>query len=177
MGFMKSSSRMAMVLAGAVWVQAQAASAVPSVGLAAPAFVGQDLKGRLFDLSSLKGHVVVVNLWATWCTPCRAEMPMLEAFYKAHKVSGVMIVGLSADRHRDIGDVRRVMQAFSYPAALLADAKTNGFGSPSVLPQTYVLDDRGFVRIVFDNSKGPLTQEQLTAAIEAASAASDHAKS
>jgi hypothetical protein len=45
------------------------------------------------------------------------------------------------------------------------------------LPQTYVLDDRGFVRIVFDNTKGPLTQEQLTAAVEAAGAASDHAKS
>jgi thiol-disulfide isomerase/thioredoxin len=174
---MTSSSWMAMVLAGAVWAQAQAASAVPSVGSAAPAFVGQDLGGRPLDLSSLKGHVVVVNLWATWCTPCRAEMPVLDAFYQAHKASGVMLVGLSADRHRDTGDVRKVMHAFSYPSALLADAKTNGFGAPTLLPQTYVLDARGVVRVILDNTKGPLTEEQLAAAVETARAPTDHAKS
>jgi thiol-disulfide isomerase/thioredoxin len=159
---------MAMVLAGAVWACAQAASAAPSVGAAAPAFVGQDLEGRPLDLAALRGRVVVVNLWATWCTPCRAEMPMLDAFHKAQQTSGVRLVGLSADRHRDGGEVRKVMHAFSYPAAILADAKTNGFGSPGTLPQTYVIDGDGIVRAVFDNSKGPLTEDRLTAAVEAA---------
>ncbi len=162
---MTSYSLMAMVLAGAVWALAQAASAAPSLDAPAPAFVGQDLEGRPFDLASLKGHVVIVNLWATWCTPCRAEMPMLDAFYKAHRSSGVVLVGLSADRHRDLTDVRRVMASFSYPAALLADAKINGFGAPSALPVTYVIDAGGSIRTRFNGVDGPLTEQALETSI------------
>ncbi len=162
---MKSSYWMAAVMAGAAWLHVQAAIAAPAVGKAAPAFVGQDLDGRPLDLAALHGHVVIVNLWATWCTPCRAEMPMLDAFYKAHRAEGLVLVGLSADRHRDLGDMRKVMQAFSYRAAMLADAKSNGFGSPGALPLTYVIDARGEVHAIFDNHAGPLTQSDLEKAI------------
>ena len=74
---------------------------------------------------------------------------MLEGYYRKHRAEGVRLVGLSADRHRDLGDVRRVMQAFSYPAAVLVDAKENGFGSPTALPVTYVVDRSGIVRARF----------------------------
>jgi thiol-disulfide isomerase/thioredoxin len=163
---MKAYLWTALVLVSVAWGQTQAAWAAPAVGSVAPAFVGQDLGGHPLDLAALKGHVVIVNLWATWCTPCRAEMPMLETFYNQHKGDGVVLVGLSADRPRDLGEVRRVMTPFTYPAAVLADAKVNGFGRPGALPQTYVIDATGKVRVVFDNSAGPLTKDQLTAAVE-----------
>ena len=141
------------------------ASAAPRVGEPAPVFVGQTLKGEAFDLAKLRGHVVVVNLWATWCPPCRAEMPMLDAFYKAHQGEGLMMVGLSADRHRDLGEARKAMDAFSYPAAMLADAKSNGFGAPTALPITYVIDAEGTIKAILTPGDKPLTAAQLSAAV------------
>ncbi len=144
--------------------------AAPGVGAPSPAFVGKAMDGATLDLSALRGHIVVVNLWATWCTPCRAEMPMLEGFYRKHQADGVVLVGLSADRRRDEGEVRRVMRAFTYPAALLAEGTSNGFGSPTALPVTYVLRKDGIIGAVFSGADGPLTEPALGAAVARLSA-------
>lgn len=151
-------------LAG-VMLSAGTAFAAPRVGDPAPALIGQALEGQPFDLAALRGHVVIVNVWATWCPPCRAEMPMLDAVYKAHRAEGLALVGLSADRHRDLGEVRKVMKSFSYPALMASEAKVNGFGSPSVLPITYVIGADGTVRAVLSAGDAPLTEAQLQAAI------------
>ena len=68
-----------------------AADSRPRVGQPAPDFVLQDLAGNSGRLSNLRGQVVLVNLWATWCPPCRAEMPDLSALYLAHKDEGFII--------------------------------------------------------------------------------------
>jgi thiol-disulfide isomerase/thioredoxin len=159
-------------MAGALLLCAAAASAAPRVGDAAPALVGETLKGEGFDLAELRGHVVVVNLWATWCPPCRAEMPMLDAFYKARQDEGLILVGASADRRRDLGEVRKVMASFSYPAVMLTDAKVNGFGAPRALPIIYLIDAKGSIAAVLVAGDTPLTQAQLAAAVTG-SAASD----
>lgn len=161
---------MAILLASVGLLCAAPATADPRVGEPAPALVGETLQGQPFDLRKLRGHTVVVNLWATWCPPCRAEMPMLDAFYKAHQADGVALVGLSADRHRDIRDVRKVMGSFSYPAVVLSDAKLNGFGSPRALPITYVIDSGGIVRAILSPGDKPLAEAQLNAAVSQASA-------
>ena len=116
------------------------------VGQPAPVLVVPELNGETFDLSALRGKVVVLNVWATWCPPCRKEMPVLDSFYGEYHGRGVEMIGLSADRGRDRNQVRKVMQAVHYPAAMLADSKKNGFGTFNVLPVTFVIDSSGVVR-------------------------------
>jgi len=153
------SGLIAILLAGASPAAAQ------KVGAPAPALVGQTIDGKPFDLAKLRGHVVIANVWATWCTPCRVEMPTLEAFYKAHQGQGVALVGLSADRPRDTATVDRVMAAFSYPAIVLNSAKVNGFNPPNVLPVTYIIDAKGIVRSALLYTDKPLSETDLAAAV------------
>ena len=153
-----------LALAGALGLASAgvARAAAPSVGARAPALVLHTLGGGPMDLGQPTGQVVVVNLWATWCAPCRAEMPMLNAFHLQHRSAGLTVVGVSADRSREKDDVRRVMSAFAYPAGLLSEAGGD-FEPPRVLPMTYVIDRAGVVRAVFD---GPVTAEKLAAAVQ-----------
>src|SRR5579859_2292340 len=115
------------------------ASAALDVGDAAPALKGATLDGKPFDLAALKGKVVVLNLWATWCGPCREEMPSLDAFARQYAARGVMVVGLDEDDAKDEAEVRKVMAAFHYPALMAASAASDDFHQPRVLPMTYVI--------------------------------------
>jgi thiol-disulfide isomerase/thioredoxin len=136
------------------------------VGEAAPALIVPELSGNQFDLAKLRGKVVVINFWATWCPPCRDEMPALNAFYQRHHAEGVEMLGLSADRAHARADVVKVMQSFSYPAAMLSDAATDGFGPVADLPVTIVVGPNGVVRNEITPSDGPLTEERLSAVVE-----------
>jgi len=141
------------------------ALASATVGDAAPALVVPELDGQVFDLSALRGKVVVVNFWATWCPPCREEMPALDAFYRRYHGQGLEMIGLSADRPHDRSDVLKVMQSFSYPAAMQADAKVNDFGPPNVLPVTFVVDSSGVIRAKLTPDQTPVTGKSLSDAV------------
>ena len=122
------------------------AAPLPAMGQPAPPLIVQQLDGHQFDLAKLRGKVVLVNVWATWCSPCRVEMPTLNAFYRRYHSRGLVILGLSIDEASDVAQVRQVMRQFSYPAALASAAKANGFGEPIAVPITYVIDARGVIR-------------------------------
>ena len=139
---------------------AAAASALDT-GDGAPALKGLTLDGKPFDLAALKGHVVVVNLWATWCGPCREEMPLLDGFSKKHAAEGVVLVGLDEDAAKDAADVKQAMAAFSYPALMAETAEVNGFRAPRVLPMTYVIDAEGKVRAKLWAGGTPVTEANL----------------
>ena len=123
-----------------------AAAAPPAVGQPAPQLVVPQFDGHEFDLAKLRGKVVLVNVWATWCSPCRAEMPTLNAFYRRYHSRGLDLLGLSIDEASDAGQAHKVMQQFSYPGALASAARANGFGQPIAVPITYVIDTQGVIR-------------------------------
>jgi len=137
------------------------ARAATAVGQPAPPLVVAEIDGQPFDLGALRGKVVVVNYWATWCPPCREEMPALDAFYRQYHARGVEMIGLSADRPRDRDAARKMMQSYGYPAAMMKDAKPNGFGAPESLPVTYVIDAEGVVRAKLEPDQTIVTEKSL----------------
>ena len=143
---------------------ARAAAGGPAAGEPAPGLIVPLVDGARFDLGALRGRVVIVNFWATWCPPCRAEMPALDAFYARFHARGVELVGISVDRKRDRKAVLQAAHAVHYPVAILAEAGTNGFGRPGALPVTYVVDRAGIVRTVL-TPDGALTADALERAV------------
>ncbi len=137
------------------------ALASATVGGAAPALVVPELDGRTFDLSALRGKVVVLNFWASWCPPCRYEMPALDAFYRRYHGQGLEMIGLSVDGPHDRSEVLKVMRSFSYPAAMLYDAKVNDFSPPDVMPVTFVVDRSGIVRANLTPGQSAVTEKDL----------------
>src|SRR5271154_988504 len=135
------------------------------VGQPAPALVVPELSGQTFDLSALRGKVVVINFWATWCEPCRHEMPALDAFYRQYHTKGVEMIGISAARPHERSNVSKVIQSFSYPAAMLDDVTEDDFGDPTSLPVTFIIDGTGVVRAKFTPEETLATQQSLSAAI------------
>lgn len=140
------------------------ALAGPAVGQLAPALLVATIDGGTFDLAAQRGHVVLVNFWATWCPPCRHEMPVVDAFASRHRADGLVVIGLSVDRRRDKREVIDVMRPFGYLAGIADGAKANGFGPPQALPMTYLIDAAGVVRSVIVPGRGELTDEMLEAA-------------
>jgi thiol-disulfide isomerase/thioredoxin len=90
--------------------------------------------------------VVIVNFWATWCTPCLAEMPALEAYYTRHRPEGLEILAISMDDARDVAAVRATASKFSFPVALKSEADFEGLGRIWRMPSTFVVDREGILR-------------------------------
>ncbi|HKC15737.1 MAG TPA: TlpA disulfide reductase family protein [Steroidobacteraceae bacterium] len=143
-------------------------AAPPAPGQSAPPLVGRTFSGAPIDLATFRGRVVVLNFWASWCVPCRAEMPELEALYRDRQDQGVTVIGLSADDRHDRAAAVKAAGAVSYPVGLLSEASVNGFGSPQVLPLTYIIDATGKVSAVLSANRGPISAQQLRSAVSAA---------
>lgn len=115
----------------------EAATNLPSVEL-------QDLSGKRIKLSEFSGKPLVLNMWATWCGPCRFEIPMLNDFHKKYSAKGLVIVGISTD---DDGTelVKEFMREtpIQYPSYLKTAGLEEQFGGVWALPTTYFYDRSG----------------------------------
>lgn len=149
-----------ILLSGLILLNVSNAAAELEEGKPAPPVRAELLGGGSFDSASQRGNVIVVNFWATWCKPCREEMPALEAFYRAHRAEGLDVIAISIEGSGDIDKVRTAMKGFSFPAALASSAQTQGFGRPWRIPITFVIDRRGVLR--FDGFKFAKTLDLRT---------------
>jgi cytochrome c biogenesis protein CcmG, thiol:disulfide interchange protein DsbE len=122
------------------------ARAIPQIDEPAPSLVLSTLDGSTFDLAKLRGKVVMVNYWATWCAPCRKEIPKLDAFYKKYQSRGLEIVGISIDFDRDLEKARKLARTVTYPMALAKAITDDGFGVPKGVPITWIVDTDGKMR-------------------------------
>jgi len=133
--------------------------AAPAMNKEAPPLVASELSGAIFDLAKLRGKVVLVNYWATWCAPCRKEMPLLNSFYRRFHDQGLEMIGISADRPQDFMKMRKVSDTLAYPTSTLDRISENGFGPPEGFPLTYVIDRDGIVRDKFIDVREQLLRE------------------
>ena len=133
------------------WLLSLVLAALPAfgaldVGKPAPPLDARLLDGTSYSLQAGRGKVVIVNFWATWCAPCRAEMPAIDAYYRKHRGEGLEVIAVSMDDPGSEEKVRNVMRAFSFPAALGPQSDFKGYQRIWRLPLTFVVDRDGVLR-------------------------------
>lgn len=132
------------------------------VGQMAPPITLSTLDNKQIDLRDLRGKVVILTFWATWCDPCREELPLLSRYAQEHAKQGLIVLGFSLDTPDQLDQVRAVANTLSFPVGLLGDPHVPGYGRIWHLPVSFTIDRNG--RLV-DNGwkdKQPAwTQERL----------------
>jgi len=131
------------------------------VGHPAPPLVLHTLDGQNLSTEDLRGKVVILNFWATWCVPCREEMPLLSDFAAKH-ADQVQVLGFSLDNPGTLPQVRRLATTLNFPVGLLGSAWAGGYGRMWRLPVTFVIDRDGLLRHDgWQDDQQPLTRDSL----------------
>jgi peroxiredoxin len=129
---------------GAVAATAPAAAA----GAIAPDFTLHAADGRNVRLDELRGQVVLVNFWATWCGPCRAEMPHLDQLYQKYHKSGFVLLGVNIDDNPATALTTAQKLGVSFPILLDTDKKVSKLYNLTDMPSTVVIDRDGKMRFL-----------------------------
>ena len=166
---MRRSLALVLALASALPACAPAAPPPAADSNLAPAFTGVDLRGQRFDLADLRGRVVLLNVWATWCEPCREELPELQALQQRHGADGLVVVGVSIDAARAEREVRRLVAAARVTYPIVLDPKSTIVPPFKVVgyPTTFLIDRQGAIRWRRDGLLEP-GDPDLAAALAAA---------
>lgn len=106
------------------------------------------LDGTKISLASLRGKVVVVDFWASWCAPCKEEMPVLESLHKRFASKGLVIIGVSVDNERENAEEFIKGVKVTFPIVHDANKKVAGSFKPPKMPTSFVIDKTGKVRFV-----------------------------
>ena len=139
-------------------------------GKAAPSFTLTNTAGKKVTLSDFKGHPVLVNFWATWCGPCKLEMPWLQEFSTKYKPQGLVVLGLAQDDGASRDDVATAAKKIGvdYPILMPDEKVAKAYGGVDYLPESFYLDKGGKVVAV---TAGAPSKEQMEATIQQAIAA------
>lgn len=127
---------------------------------ARPSFAVRTLAGNVITQDSLRGRVVLVNVWATWCLPCRVEMPLMENTWRRHRDAGLVILGASVDRG-SAQDVQTFVTSrnITYPIAIVRDDFIAALGGVIGYPTSILIGRDGKVRHKVIGPIGPLSLE------------------
>jgi cytochrome c biogenesis protein CcmG/thiol:disulfide interchange protein DsbE len=137
------------------------------VGKAAPPITLRTLDEREIALQSLTGRVVILTFWATWCEPCREELPLLSRYAGEHAQHGLSVLGFSLDEPENRPAVKKVADTLSFPVGLLSSAWAGGYGRMWRLPVSFIVDRDGrLVENGWDLSEPVLTEPHLRRVVD-----------
>ena len=160
---------------GAVWIllsrvanpiAGSSAPPNPQVGFSAPDFTLDSLTGDPLTLSDLRGKVVVLNLWASWCPPCRAEMPAMNAVYEKFRDQGLVVFGVNTTFQDDETGARAAVRDWgvNFPIVFDRDGTPSRAYHLQAMPTTFFIGRDGVIRdIVFG---GPMSEALIASKIE-----------
>jgi peroxiredoxin len=130
----------------------------PVVGAPAPDFTLQDTQGNTVSLSALKGEVVLVNFWATWCGPCRLEMPDIQRKYDAVKDQGFTVLAVNLDESREAAAGFADELSLTFPVLLDPGGQVNDLYRVRGWPTTYIINRDGLIE---RQHVGIMSEDQL----------------
>jgi cytochrome c biogenesis protein CcmG/thiol:disulfide interchange protein DsbE len=164
-----------LLIAGAAWISlgedtealsAQRKFPAPQAGFSAPDFSLNSPDGETYTLSNLRGQAVLVNLWATWCPPCRAEMPAIERVYREYKDRGLVVLAINMTSQDDPFAIAPFVQEYDLTFPILLD-ETNQVAAAyqlRSLPSSYFINREGMIHEVVIG--GPMSEALLRTRIE-----------
>ncbi len=125
---------------------AQVTSKQGLIGQTAPDFTLKDVSGQKISLSQYRGKVVILNFWATWCPPCREEMPSMEALYQKYKERGLVILAVNVDDNGETA-VKKFLHKtpYSFPIVLDTDNVSQHVYGVFRFPESFIIDREGTV--------------------------------
>jgi len=132
---------------GIVWMQSAKYEPLV-VGKTAPDFSLSDLSDKPYRLSDFRGKVVFLNFWATWCKPCREEMPSMEVLYKNFEKDGLVVLAVSIDRVTTTRDIPPFVKGMNLTFPVLIDSwgQTDKPYKRMGVPETFIIDQQGVIR-------------------------------
>lgn len=132
------------------------------VGRPAPAITLDTLDGRHISLEGLRGKTVILTFWATWCGPCRDELPLLSRYAKQHARDNLVVLGFSLDTLDTLERVKEIASRLSFPTGLLGDPHVPGYGRIWRLPVSFIVDRKGLlVHDGWKDKQPELTRDRL----------------
>ena len=146
---------LAFALAAAVLTRAEPVTPTP-----APAWKLKDADGKEVSSAQFKGKVIVVDFWATWCGPCRREIPGYIALQKKYAKDGLVIVGIAVNDTEPAVKSFAAKQGVNYTLVMGDDAVVEAFGGMEAIPTTFIIDREGKIRERKVGAENPAEYEQ-----------------
>jgi alkyl hydroperoxide reductase subunit AhpC len=131
-------------------------AAAPEIGAPAPALKGTLFSGEEFDLARMRGQVVLVNYFSSYCKHCAYEIGNVETFLEQNRDRGFVVIVIGVDRPEDRGRVERMVGLYNLKGIMIQDLAQNGFGAGYRTPTAFVIDRKGVLRSMQWGGKTPL---------------------
>ena len=164
-----------VIVLSAIWIYfsripttqaTNAAPPSPQIGFTAPDFTLDTLDGKSIKLSDLRGQVVLINLWASWCPPCRAEMPAIDAVYRKYRDAGFVVLAVNTTYQDTESEARAFVQklGLTFPILFDRDGAASQRYRLQGLPTSYFVGRDGVIRDIVIG--GPMSETTIASKID-----------